>query len=223
MEEALPRRSERMTRLRFDRLRPLGRSFYARDARLVATRVLGKIIVARSPRGVTAGRIVETEAYLGPEDRAAHSFGGRRTPRTEAMFGPAGYAYIFMIYGMHFHFNLVTASVAKPQAVLVRAIEPLVGRDLMSVRRCVAEERLELTNGPGKLCQALGIDRRHYGVDLTLRESPLTVVEGRPPEAVGISARIGVEYAGAWAKRPYRFFDRESAYVSTARPRRRAS
>jgi DNA-3-methyladenine glycosylase len=201
----------------------LSRAFYARDARVVAREVLGSVVVVRSPHGVTAGRIVETEAYCGPEDRAAHSFGGRRTARTEVMFGPPGCAYVFMIYGMHFHFNLVTSRVGVPHAVLVRAIEPLAGMDVMAERRGLGMEQRQLTNGPGKLCSALGIGREHYGADLCDGKSSVTVIEGEPPARIRTSPRIGVDYAGAWAKRPFRYFDAESLYVSTFRRNRGAA
>jgi DNA-3-methyladenine glycosylase len=198
--------------------RPLPRSFYALDVLEVARASIGKVLVARSPQGVTAGRIVETEAYRGPEDLAAHSAGGRRTPRTQAMFGPPGYAYVFFVYGMHFQFNLVTGRIGEPHAVLVRAVEPLAGEELMSVRRGVDANRRELTNGPGKLCHAFGIDRTHYGEDLCdgLR---VYLADAPPPARIARAARVGVDYAGPWARRLFRFFDPESRYVSTWRAR----
>jgi DNA-3-methyladenine glycosylase len=227
MERARGSRKQRQFRVRellpSERGQLLSRSFYARDARVVAREVLGSVVVVRSPRSVTAGRIVETEAYCGPEDRAAHSFGGRRTARTEVMFGPPGCAYVFMIYGMHFHFNLVTSRVGVPHAVLVRAIEPLAGVDVMAERRGLAADRRELTNGPGKLCRALGIGRAHYGADLCDGVGGVTLIEGAPPSRIGRSPRIGVDYAGAWAKRPFRYFDAESRYVSTWRGSRGAA
>lgn len=177
----------------------------------VARDCIGKMLVHRGPEGITAGRIVEAEAYRGPEDRAAHSFGGRRTARTEAMFGAPGHAYVFFVYGMHWQFNLVTGAEGQPHAVLIRALEPLLGAELMATRRDLSATRVELTNGPGKLCQALGIGRSQYGVDLTrgaltLRDAP-AVRSARAP-------RVGVAYAGAWADKPWRFFDPSSRYVS---------
>jgi DNA-3-methyladenine glycosylase len=197
-------------------LEPLGIAFYERPVLLVARDCVGKLLVCRET-GVLVGKIVETEAYRGPEDRAAHSFGGRRTARTEAMFGPAGRAYVFVLYGRHHHLNLVTGSVGQPEAVLVRAVEPILGLEIMSERRNVRVDQKVLTNGPGKVCEAFAIDRSHYGRDLTrgglfLSEDP----NGRKPR-VGRSPRIGVDYAGPWAQRPWRFFDRDSAYVSRAR------
>jgi DNA-3-methyladenine glycosylase len=199
----------------------LPRAFYARPVLQVARDCIGKVVVHACRSGVTAGRVVEAEAYRGPEDLAAHSSGGRRTPRTEVMFGPAGYAYVFLIYGMHFHLNLVTGSAEEPHAVLLRAIEPTVGRALMAARRGVAESRRELTNGPGKLCQALEVTKREYGADLC-GTSSLYLTEGTPPRRVARAARVGVDYAGEWAARPWRFFDPDSEYVSDARRARGA-
>jgi DNA-3-methyladenine glycosylase len=192
----------------------LTRSFYARPVLQVARDCLGKILVHQCRRGTTSGRIVEAEAYRGPEDRAAHSWRGHPTPRTRAMFGPPGHAYVFFVYGMHWHFNLVTGKEGDPHAVLIRAVEPLEGLDLMATRRGVAKDRVELTNGPGKLCQALGIDREQYGADLCgdriyLLDAPRSRSRRTP--------RIGVDYAGAWALEPWRFFEPENRYVSPVR------
>src|SRR3954463_14281141 len=134
----------------------LPRSFYEGPVLEVARNAIGKILVHRSPEGVTAGRIVETEAYRGPQDRAAHSFRGR-TKRTEAMFGPGGHAYMFLLYGLSWAFNIVAGKEGEPHAVLVRALEPVAGLELMSSRRGFPADSKLLTNGPGKLCQALGL------------------------------------------------------------------
>lgn len=211
------------TRTRTSRSRKgrLPRSFYARDVLDVAPDCIGAILVHEHPEGTLAGRIVEVEAYRGPEDRAAHSFGGRRTARTEAMFGPPGHAYVFFVYGMHWHVNLVTGALGEPQAILIRAVEPLAGSELMARRRRMDSTRRELTNGPGKVCQAFGIDRAQYGADLT--RPPLYLCpapKGAPRPRIQTSPRIGVEYAGEWKKRPWRFFDADSPYV--LRPRRRS-
>ena len=147
------------TRLKYD--------FFARDTIQVSRELLGTRLVHRFPDGRrVAGRIVETEAYLGVEDQAAHSFGGRRTGRTEPMFGPAGVSYIYFIYGVYFCFNIVTAERGVPEAVLIRALEPVEGLDEMRRRRPGVPDE-SLSNGPGKLCLALGLDRRQNGVDLT--------------------------------------------------------
>jgi DNA-3-methyladenine glycosylase len=199
-------------------VKPLPRSFYARPVLVVARETVGKILVHDTPEGRVAGRIVETEAYRGPEDRAAHSYGGRRTARTEAMYGPPGYAYVFFVYGMHWHVNLVTTATDVPHAVLLRAVEPLEGAPLMAARRGLAPTDPALTNGPGKLCQAFAIDRAHYAADLC--KGPLFLCEGSRPR-IARSPRVGVDYAGAWAEKPWRFYERDNRWVSRA-PRRRS-
>jgi DNA-3-methyladenine glycosylase len=179
----------------------------------VARDAIGKILVHETAEGRVAGRIVEAEAYRGPEDRAAHSYGGRRTPRTEAMFGPPGFAYVFFVYGMHWHVNLVTTRDAAPHAVLIRAVEPLEGVELMAERRGLTPGAQNLANGPGKVCEAFGIDKRCYGLDLCKR--PLFLSDG-PRGKLARSPRIGVDYAGEWAARPWRFFEAGNPFVSRA-------
>lgn len=203
---------------------PLPRSFYARPVLTVAKDVIGKVLVHRTRQGLLAARIVEAEAYRGPEDRAAHSWGGRRTARTEAMYGPPGFAYVFFVYGMHWHMNLVTTREGAPHAVLLRALEPLLGAALMARRRGLPETNVNLSNGPGKLCQAFDITQRHYGADLT--SGNLFLSEGSPPSKrpkLGRSARIGVDYAEAWAEKPWRFFELGNRWVSRGRPSQNAA
>lgn len=196
---------------------PLPRAFYARPVLTVARDVIGKLLVHVTDAGIMAGRIVESEAYRGPEDRAAHSWGGRRTQRTEVMYGRPGLAYVFLVYGMHWHLNLVTTREGAPHAVLLRAVEPLIGSELMAEKRGLSADDPRLTSGPGKLCQAFGIDRRHYAADLTGGSLFLSdCARGRG--AVGRSARIGVDYALDWAEKPWRFFERGNRWVSRARP-----
>jgi DNA-3-methyladenine glycosylase len=197
-------------------MRALPRNFYARNAVTVAKALLGMHLLIRRPEGVAVGRIVETEAYQGPHDLAAHSAGGRRTARTEVMYGLAGHAYVYFIYGMWNCLNVVTATAGKPHAVLLRALEPVSGFDAPCW-------------GPGLLCRALGIDRRHNGLDLCESKPAAQILWLQAPRAprplrMGTSARIGVDYAGDWAQRPWRFYDRDSPYVSTvsAAARRRA-
>jgi DNA-3-methyladenine glycosylase len=194
----------------------LPRSFYARPVLTVARQVIGKLLVSESEDGVTRGRIVESEAYRGPSDRAAHSFGGRRTARTEAMFGPPGHAYVFFVYGMHWHFNLVTGRAGEPHAVLVRAVEPIEGMEVMSARRGIKGDVRNLANGPGKLCKAFAIDGDDYAADLC-KAGRLYLVDGPSPKKIGRSERVGVDYAGAWARKKWRFFDAESPFVSRGR------
>jgi DNA-3-methyladenine glycosylase len=192
-------------------LAPLPREFYARPVLTVARECIGKVLVHETTEGLIGARIVETEAYRGPEDLAAHSAGGRRTKRTEVMFGPPGHAYLFLLYGMHWAFNLVAGAEGEPHAVLVRAVEPLYGASLMAARRGVSAKSVTLTNGPGKLCAALGLDGSAYGLDLCA--SRLYLAAG-PRGAVGRSPRINVDYAGTWVKKPWRFYERGNRYVS---------
>lgn len=192
--------------------RKLPPSFYARPVLVVARDCIGKILVRRTSEGLAGGRIVECEAYRGPADRAAHSSRGR-TKRTEAMFGPPGRAYVYLLYGLSWAFNIVVAKEGEPHAVLVRALEPTIGLSLMSARRRQPPESRLLTNGPGKLCQALGITRDDYGRDLAGDE--LFLLEG-PRGTVARSPRINVDYAGEWAARPWRFFERGNRFVSVA-------
>lgn len=193
---------------------PIGGDFYDQPVLSLAKNLVGKVLVHVTEDGTTAGRIVETEAYRGPEDLAAHSAGGRRTKRTEAMFGPSGHAYMFLLYGLSWAFNVTAGEVGEPHAVLVRALEPVEGHALMSLRRRgLAANKRELTNGPGKLCQAMALDKRHYG--MSLRGPSLFIADGRGA-SVGRSARINVDYAGAWAARTWRFYERNNRWVSVA-------
>jgi DNA-3-methyladenine glycosylase len=183
---------------------------------VVARDCIGKILVHRTRDGEAAGRIVEAEAYRGPQDLASHSARGL-TRRTAAMFGPPGYAYVFRLYGSCWAMNLVTSSAGEPHAVLIRALEPVRGLELMARRRHRPAHARELTNGPGKLAAALAITGADYGRDLCGDELFLED-GGRPAGRLGRSARINVAYAGRWAARPWRFYERGNRYVSV-RPR----
>jgi DNA-3-methyladenine glycosylase len=194
--------------------RMLGRDFYARPVLAVARECIGKVLVHRTAQGEAAGRIVEAEAYRGPQDLAAHSARGL-TRRTAAMFGPPGYAYVFRLYGSSWAMNLVTAEEGAPHAVLIRALEPLRGADLMAQRRRQPPHARELTNGPGKLTQALAITGEDYGRDLCGDVLYLEASE-LPAGRIGRSPRINVDYAGPWAAKPWRFFERGNRYVSVA-------
>jgi DNA-3-methyladenine glycosylase len=171
--------------------KPLRRGFYARQTEAVALDLLGMHLVHRTGGGVRIGRIVETEAYLGPHDAASHSSKGV-TPRNRVMFGPPGHAYVYLIYGIHHCMNVVTEEDGHGAAVLLRALEPVSG----------IEGR---TSGPGLLCRAMGIDRHLNGIDLCGYTLFVTKGGGEPFTVVR-RPRIGVEYAGKWAKRPLRFY-----------------
>lgn len=192
----------------------LTRDFFASDALELSRRLLGCTLRHVTPEGVTAGRIVETEAYCGETDAAAHSY-KRRAPdgRTSVMYGPGGFAYVYLIYGIHSCMNVVCAGEGNPQAVLIRALEPLEGIELMRARR-KREKITELCSGPGKLCAAMGIDRSCYGLDLLGETLSITPGEPVADAQIGVSARIGVAYAGEAADYPWRFFLRDNPHVS---------
>jgi DNA-3-methyladenine glycosylase len=196
-------------------------NFYLQPTLRVARALLGKILVHRGHGAVTAGRIVEVEAYRGPEDRAAHTAGGRRTARNEVMWGPGGRLYVYFTYGMHHCCNVVTRTAGRPEAVLLRALEPVAGVALMQRRRGIAGAAAvdAVARGPGNLCRAMGIDLRHDGADL--RHGPILILDAPPvpSSAVAVSPRIGVAYAGTHALRPWRLFVRTSRAVSGRRIR----
>jgi DNA-3-methyladenine glycosylase len=187
------------------------RSFYEQSTLDVARQLLGKYLVRRHPDGTTVGRIVETEAYVGPQDKACHASRGR-TARTEIMFGPAGHAYVYLVYGFHHMLNIVTEQKDFPAAVLIRAVEPMDGIALMKKRRGIEEPR-QFASGPGKLCEAFAIDRMLNGADLC---GSVLYIRDDGDAMPGIRARprIGVDYAGTWKHKPWRFLIKGSKFVS---------
>ena len=189
----------------------LPRAFYEQPTIDVAKQLLGKYLVRRHPEGVTVGRIVETEAYVGPQDLACHAAKGR-TMRTEVMFGPAGHAYVYFIYGFYHMLNVVTERQNYPAAVLIRAVEPVMGLELMKTRRQLEKLR-DLASGPGKLCQAFGIDRSLNGADLC--DAILSIEDRNEPQPrLKATPRIGVDYAGKWKDKRYRFVVRGNEFIS---------
>jgi DNA-3-methyladenine glycosylase len=193
----------------------LSRDFYTRpDVLTVARDLLGKKLVVGGDSGSrAAGIIVETEAYRGPEDRASHAYNGRRTARTETMYGIGGTAYVYFVYGMYHQFNVVTNVEGIPHAVLVRALEPVEGLEIIRRRRQGKSEH-QLTSGPGKLCMALGIDRKLDRADLL--GNRVWLEEGIAVAARRITRgpRIGIDYAEDWAAKPWRFWVRDNPFVS---------
>lgn len=175
----------------------------------LAKRLLGCLLVKETREGTTSGYIVETEAYLGPEDRAAHSFNNRRTKRTEIMFAEAGRVYTYVMH-THCLVNVVSGPPGKPEAVLIRAVEPAEGKELMLKRR--PKQGRELTNGPGKLTKAMGINMEDYGGHFT--KSPLFIAEGYSPVSISTGARIGIGNSGEARDYPYRFWISGNEYVS---------
>ncbi|HUY27446.1 MAG TPA: DNA-3-methyladenine glycosylase [Candidatus Binataceae bacterium] len=194
----------------------LPRAFYEQPVLTVARECIGKILVHRTLDAEVAGRIVEAEAYRGPLDLASHSSKGL-TRRTAAMFGPPGHAYVYLLYGVSWAMNLVVGAPGVPHAVLIRALEPTGGLELMARRRLRPPDSRELTNGPGKLAHALGITGAQYGCDLCGDVLFLEPAD-RPCGAIGRSPRINVESSGAWAAKPWRFYEKGNRYVSV-RPR----
>ncbi|MBR4703082.1 MAG: DNA-3-methyladenine glycosylase [Oscillospiraceae bacterium] len=189
--------------------KPLSREFYARDALTVARALLGKTLL----HGETGGVIVETEAYIGPGDRACHAWGGKRTKRTEPLFGESGYAYVYLIYGMYCCLNVVTGGADEPQCVLIRALQPYLGLETMTARRGGRPER-ELCRGPGKLCQALDITRELNARDMTFGDFLILDGPGVPEDRIAVSKRIGIDYAGEAKDYPWRFFLKGEPWVS---------
>ena len=197
-------------------IKKLDYSFYERASVVqIARELLGKILVTTFSGQLTSGRIVETEAYNGIADRASHAYGGRRTKRTEVMYGKAGTAYVYLVYGIHHLFNVVTNNKDIPHAVLIRALEPLEGIPLMLRRTGKTRLDLTLTKGPGNAARALGLLTTHTGASLLGEEIFIGDDGYRLRRAqIGISPRIGVDYAAQDAGLPYRFFVKGNGYVS---------
>ena len=195
----------------------LPRAFFRRDSVTVARALLGQQLVHHVNGEPIGGTIVETEAYLGVRDKAAHSFGGRRTKRTETMYGDGGTAYVYLNYGIHHLFNIVVTTIDDPQAVLIRALEPTIGLQAMYLRRPKAMRATDLCSGPGKLSAALGIDIAHNKIDLT-RHPNLFVRRQRqrtlPGRQITATARVGIDYAEEWVDAPLRFYVTGNSHIS---------
>lgn len=194
-------------------------SFYERsEVTQIARELLGKVLVARIDGCDTAGLIVETEAYAGVTDKASHAWNNRRTARTEVMYASGGHAYVYLCYGIHHLFNIVTNVADVPHAILIRAIEPLEGIDLMLQRRGFAGLKPALTAGPGAMSRAMGIDMKQ---NCLLLEEGRVWVEDRglqvAEQNVIATTRVGVAYAGADALLPYRFLIKGNPYISKAK------
>jgi DNA-3-methyladenine glycosylase len=197
-------------------MKKLPKNFYLQDTVTVAHELLGCVLWRRVGRELLGARIVETEAYLGANDLASHARKGLRSARNASMYLDGGHAYVYFTYGMHWCLNVVTQEADIAEAVLLRAAEPVKGIDAMRKRRPKAKRDFDLTNGPGKLCSALGIDKTLDGESLrgeTLYITPRDI----EIEEVGVSPRVGVDYAGDATHWPLRFFIRGNVYVSGRR------
>jgi DNA-3-methyladenine glycosylase len=186
------------------------RAWFDRSAAEVAPDILGALLIHDTPAGRIAGRVVEVEAYLGPEDLAAHSSRGR-TPRNSVMFGPPGHLYVYLVYGIHHCVNVVCGPDSKPEAVLLRSAELTEGEELARSRRG-GVPAARLAAGPGNLAAAFDIDRRLNGADLLA--GPVRLERGPRPDAIERTARVGVDYAADWTDRPLRFLIRDDPHRS---------
>jgi DNA-3-methyladenine glycosylase len=199
-------------------MKKIKRDFYERDTLTVAKELLGKYLVHNSTEGTTIGKIVETEAYIGPSDPGSHAYKGLKSRRTEVQFGLGGYAYIYQIYGIYFCFNVVTQKIEMPEVVLIRAFEPIDGITLMTKRRKFSEitvkKIINLTNGPAKLCTAMGIDKSLYGVDLCGEKLFIASPNPKADFEIVSTPRINIDYAGEAKDYPWRFVIKNNKFVS---------
>ena len=190
------------------------RSFYEREPLRVTEELLGKYIVRETPNGKLVGKIVETEAYIGPYDKGSHAYNNKRTKRTEIQYGERGFAYIFTIYGKNVCFCVVIGRKYMPAVALIRAVEPVSGIELMKKNR-ETEDIKNLTNGPSKFCQAFGITKNDYGTDLCTSQN-LYLVKGEAIKSSEIarSKRINIDYAEEWKDKEWRFYIKNNEFVS---------
>ncbi|UTX49540.1 DNA-3-methyladenine glycosylase [Chryseobacterium sp. MA9] len=191
-------------------------SYYSnQDVLFLAQDLLGKVLFTEIDREITAGIIVETEAYFGVKDKASHAYGGRRTDRTETLYNQGGVSYVYLCYGIHHLFNVVTSVEDDPHAVLIRAVEPLIGTEIMELRRNMPASKAAISSGPGSAAKALGIDRSFNKKDLNGNE---IWIEDHgiqyPSDGIVTGPRIGVAYAQEDALLPWRFFVKGNKYVS---------
>lgn len=189
------------------------RDFYQKDAVTVARDLLGLVLVHETKEGIAKGIIVETEAYMGLKDAAAHSYKNNRSGRTNVQYGDGGYAYIYLIYGMYYCMNIVTNEVNTPEVVLLRALEPIEGIDLMKKRRGT-DKIMNLCSGPGKLCSAMGVNQDNYGMDLCGNRMYLEKPADYELNEIVASKRINIDYAGEAKDYLWRFTIKDNKYIS---------
>ncbi|MEM7101968.1 MAG: DNA-3-methyladenine glycosylase [Bacteroidota bacterium] len=197
----------------------LDKAFYTSSETLwLAKQLLGKVLVTETNGEKTTGKIVETEAYIGPADKASHAYNNRKTDRTKVMFEEGGLSYIYLCYGIHQMFNVVTGRAGIPHAILIRGVEPLEGINVMLGRRKMKEKAYRLTAGPGCLAEAMGLNREHNGLSLT---GNVVWIEDRgvvvPEKNILASPRVGIDYAEEYIKKPWRFRIKGSPWTSPAK------
>ena len=198
----------------------LKRSFYMQDTLVVAKKLLGCFLVHRTLEGTTKGQIVEIEAYMGPTDKGAHSYGGNHTPRMDPLYNNGGFAYIFQLHGHNYCFNVVTQKTGITQAVLIRGLEPIQGLDLMAKRRNIdlstglRSKVKNLTNGPSKLCQAMDIDISLNGIDLCGDELFITSGKTINNDEILSAPRVNIDYAEEYKDKQWRYYLKDNEFVS---------
>lgn len=192
----------------------LEKSFFSKDCLSLAKALLGKIIIRKLEQDYICAKIVETEAYIGPEDKACHAFGNKRTLRTEPMFFEGGHVYVYLIYGMYNCLNIVAGEKNKPEAVLIRAVEVMQGQRYVETFRKIKSSKIQdYTNGPGKLCMAMDIDRRHNGINL-LQSEEIFLIHGEDVEEIIKRPRINIDYAQEYKDKLWRFYIKDNPFVS---------
>lgn len=185
------------------------------DVLFLAKDLLGKVLFTQVNGEITAGIVVETEAYFGIDDKASHAYAGRHTRRTQTMYAQGGIAYVYLCYGIHYLFNVVTAEKGEPHAVLIRGVEPLIGKDIIELRRNMPVTKAAVSSGPGSVAKALGIDKSFNEKDLTGDEVWIEDHGIRyPPDDIIACPRVGIAYAQEHADLPWRFFVKGNKYVS---------
>lgn len=192
----------------------LKREFYTRDGITLARNLLGKILIRRIEDDFIACKIVETEAYIGPEDKGCHAYGNRKTKRTKTMFLEGGHSYVYLIYGMYNCLNVVANFEGKPEAVLIRAVEPLNGIEYIRQFRKIKSNKIQnYTNGPGKLCMALNIDKSHDGLDFVMSDE-IFILHNEEDFEIVESKRINIDYAEEYKDKLWRFYIKDNSFVS---------
>ncbi|WBW97876.1 DNA-3-methyladenine glycosylase [Oceanirhabdus sp. W0125-5] len=203
-----------MEKIELDFNKKLNREFYTRDGITLAKELLGKILVRRIEDEFIACKIVETEAYMGPEDKGCHAYGNRKTKRTKTMFFEGGHSYVYLIYGMYNCLNVVANSEGKPEAVLIRAVEPLHGIEyIREFRKIKSNKTQNYTNGPGKLCMALNLDKSHDGLDL-VHSNEIFILDNEQQVDIVESKRINIDYAEEFKDKLWRFYIKDNTFVS---------